>query len=118
MKQTRDYTKLAYVGINKSPSALMKPSGDLVLQFTEEGPEEPKLKGLMYDSDYVNIPLSEFRRQLRELEEKVLQTKDSWKYQNIINFDTTELSEAERQFTAMKTIDEQIRKSFKPVYLE
>jgi hypothetical protein len=117
MEQTRDYTKLSYVGINKSPSASITNPGDLVLQFVEVGPEGPKLKGLMYDSDFVNISLSEFRRQFRELGEKVLQTKDSWKY-NIINFDKTELSEAEIQFTAMKTIDEQIRKSFKPLDLE
>ena len=115
MKEPRDYSKLMYVGIDKSFSASLNHPGDLVLQFAEVKPEGVRLEGILYDRNLVSVPMSEFDRQFRELGEKVLRMQSDWKYRNIINFDTTELDEARQQYAVIESIAEQVRGSFKPV---
>jgi len=115
MKEPRDYSKLMYLGVDKSFSAGLNHQGDLVLQFAEVKRENPRLEGILYDRDLVRVPKSEFEKQHRQLGERILRIELDWKYKNAINFDTTELDKAREQYAVMEAIAQQVRGSFQPV---
>ena len=108
-----DYSKLEFCGYDKSISAnVRQPEG--VLLF-ERKVDPQGFESILLNRQPISVPQHQFRTEMTELEMRIGEIEGSWKYQKVINFDTTELDNLRVQYAEMRRLEGQIEESERPM---
>lgn len=97
-----DFSELEYAGRDESTYSI-----EPVYLF-RRSLHQPREYSILSSREPVSIPEPQFNAQMRELEGRIREIEESWKYNKIINFDDTELKGLKTQYAEMQRLREEI----------